>query len=108
MCAYSCATRAGTEVLRKGGVVPLHTCGGRCVAIIQSAVDDVEATLPLIQPQLEVGSASPRVVLVAPLDVEDSVGRSATDRGKDAIATVYRVEIVPVRENRIGREAGGW
>ena len=39
-------------------------------------VNDIEATLlPLVQPQLEVGSAAPREVLRPPLDVEDAVGK---------------------------------
>ena len=96
--------------MRKGGVVPLHTGGGRCVGVGQCAVDDVEAALALIQPHFEVGSAGPWVVLVAPLDVKDPVGRSATNRGKDARASHYRVQVVPVGEDGVhmgyARQAG--
>jgi hypothetical protein len=35
----------------------LHTGGGRCIAVVQLAVDDIEALLAFIQPQLEVGNA---------------------------------------------------
>ena len=61
----------------------MHTGGGRRVAVGQCAVDDVEAALPLIQSQFEVGRAATGVVLSAPFDVEDAVGRSATDRSKN-------------------------
>ena len=61
--ASSRATTAVAEVLGKGGVVLLHSRCGRCVAISHRAIDHVKARLPLIQPQLEVGSATSREVL---------------------------------------------
>ena len=78
--ASSRHTRAVAEVLVKGGVVLLHSGCGRCVGVSHCAVDHVKACLPLIQPQLEAGTAASREVLRTPLDVEDAVGSSATYR----------------------------
>jgi hypothetical protein len=39
--------------------------------------------------------------LGAPLDVEDAVGRIATGRGKDSIAAVCCVEVVPIQEDSV-------
>jgi hypothetical protein len=74
---------AVAEVLIKGGIVFLHTGSGRCIGVGQTAIDHIEATLPFVQSQLKIGSAASRVVLVAPLDIEDSVGSNAADRCKD-------------------------
>src|SRR5207302_2235040 len=65
------------------------------------AVDDVEACLPLVQPQLEVGSAAPREVLRPPLDVEDAVGSSATYRCEYAGRTIDQIQVVPVGVDRV-------
>ena len=59
LSASSRITRAVAEVLVKGGVVLLHSRCGRGVGISHCAVDHIEAALPLIQPQFEVGSAVP-------------------------------------------------
>jgi hypothetical protein len=78
--AGSRAACAVTEVLNESGVVSLHPRSSRCVTITQCAVDHVEPTLPLIQSQLEVGTAAAREVLRPPLNVEDAVGSGATYR----------------------------
>ena len=57
--------------------------------------------MPFVQPQLKVGVAGPRKILSPPFDVEDAVGRGATDRREDPKPTVYRVQIVPIREDGI-------
>src|ERR1043166_6995150 len=95
------AANAVTEVLRKGGIVSLHTGSGRRAAVIHLPVDHVKTSLPLVQSQLEAGSAAPRVVLVAPLDVKDSVWGSATNRGEDPIPGIHRVQVVPVRHDGV-------
>ena len=79
----------------------MDTGGGRRIAVSQHPVDDVESTLPLVQSQLEVGCAAPRVVLVAPLDVEDPVRSGPTGGGKDPISTIHRVQVPPVRHDGI-------
>ena len=56
--ASSRITRAVAEVLIKCTAVLLHTGCGAAVARIHLTVDDVEACLPLIQPQLEVGTGN--------------------------------------------------
>jgi len=89
------------EVLVKGGVVLLYSGCGRCLAAGHCAVDHVKACLPLVQPQLEVGTAVPRVVLRPPLNVEDAVGRTASYRGEYAKPTVEQIQVVPVREDRV-------
>ena len=61
--ASSRATTAIAEVLGKGGVVLLYSGRGRRVTVGYCAIDHVKAGLPLIQPQLEVGTAIPREVL---------------------------------------------
>src|SRR6516164_6006027 len=99
LSASSGATHTVAEILRKGGVVLLHPCRGRCVAVTHCAVDHIEASLSLVKPQLEVGSATPREVLAAVLDVKDAVGSSTANGGKYPKATVYIVQIVPVRED---------
>ena len=101
MSARSGATRAVAEVLVKGGVIFLHSGCGRRVASTDCAVDHIKATLPLIQPQLKVGIATPREVLRAPFDVEDAIGRRATYRGKYAKPTVDQIQIVPIWQDRV-------
>ena len=63
LTAGSRTTRSVAEVLRKGRIVLLHSRRGTGVTISHCAVDHVKACLPLVQPQLEVGSAGPREVL---------------------------------------------
>ena len=92
---------AVAEVLVKGGVVLLYSGCGRCAAAGHCAVDHVKACLSLVQPQLEVGTAVPRVVLRPPLNVEDAVGRTASYRGEYAKPTVEQIQVVPVREDRV-------
>src|SRR5205814_905070 len=57
--ASRCTARAVAEVLVEGGVVSLHAGGGAGVAISNRAVDHIEVSLPLVQSQLEVGTATP-------------------------------------------------
>jgi hypothetical protein len=87
--------------LIKAVVVSLHTPGGRCVTVGYCAVDHVKAALPLIQPQLEVGTARSRKVLRSPLNVEDAVGSSATYRGEYAKPAVNQIQVVPVRKDGV-------
>jgi hypothetical protein len=93
--------RTVAEVLGKVGVVLLHSRCGAGVAISHCAVNYVETTLPLVQPQLEVGAAAPRKILCPPLNVEDAVGRCATYRGEYAKPGVDQVQVVPVREDGV-------
>jgi len=58
-------------------------------------------TLPLVQPQLKVRTATSREVLGAPFNVEDAVGRSATYRSEDTKSAVDQIQIVPVWEDRV-------
>lgn len=74
----------------------MDSCCGTGIAISECAIDHIEAFLPLIQSQLEVGGATPREILRAPLDVEDAVWRSATSRSEDSKPTVYQVQVVPI------------
>src|SRR4029077_5248738 len=53
------------------------------------------------QSQLEVGTAAPGEVLCSPLDVQDAVGSSATDRSENPKARVYRIQVVPVWKDRV-------
>jgi len=87
----------------KAGVVSLHSRSSAAVALSHCAVDHVEASLSLIQLQLELGTAAPREggVLRAPLNVENAVGRSATYRCEYAIPGVDQKQIAPVREDRV-------
>ena len=101
MPASSRAACAVAEVLNESGVVSLHPRSSRCVTVTHCAVDHVEATLPLVQPQLEVGTAAAREVLRPPLDVEDAVGSSATYRCEYAEPTVDQIEVVPVWEDGV-------
>ena len=101
MPASSRLTRAVAEVLVKGGVVLLHSGCGRCVAVSHCAVDHVKACLPLIQPQLEAGTAASREVLCPPLNVEDAVGSSATYRCEYAEPTIDQIQVVPIREDGV-------
>ena len=101
MPAGSSATRAVAEVLNESGVVSLYPRSSRCVAVVHSTVDHVEATLPLIQSQLKVGTAAAREVLRPPLDVKDAVGSGATYRGEDAKSTIDQIQIVPVWEDGV-------
>jgi hypothetical protein len=89
--AGSCTTHTVAEVLRKDSVVLLHSGCGRCVPIAHCAVNNIETCLSLIQPQLEVGTTTPREVLRTPFNVEDAVGCGAAYRGKDAKASVHQV-----------------
>ena len=101
MSASRCTTGAVAEVLSKERVVSLHSGCGRCVAISHCAVDHVKAWLPpLVQPQLEAGTAAPREVLRTPFNVEDTVGSSATYRCEYTEPTVDQIQVVPVREDR--------
>ena len=99
MSACSRHARSIAEVLIEGGVVLLHSGGGRCVAATHCAVDHVEACLAFVQSQLEAGAAASREVLCSPLDVEDAVGSSATDRGEYAEPSVDQIQVVPIRED---------
>ena len=101
MSACSRHARSIAEVLIEGGVVLLHSGGGRCVAATHCAVDHVEACLAFVQPQLEAGAAASREVLCSPLDVEDAVGSSATDRGEYAKSAVDQIQVVPIRVDRV-------
>jgi hypothetical protein len=95
-------TGAVAEVLSKERVVSLHSGCGRCVAITHCAVDYVKAWLPpLVQPQLEAGTAAPREILCPPLNVEDTVGCSATYRGEYTEPTVDQIQVVPVWEDGV-------
>src|SRR4029077_4279547 len=95
-------TGAVAEVLSKEGVVSLHSGCGRCVAITHCAVDHVKAWLPpLVQPQLEAGTTAPREVLRPPLNVEDTVGSSATYRCEYTKPTVDQIQVVPIWEDGV-------
>src|SRR5262249_54455621 len=75
---------------------------GRCVAVTHCAVDHVEVTiLSLIQSQLEIGVLVPREELGTPLNVENTVGSSATYRGEYAESAVDQIQVVPVREDGV-------
>jgi hypothetical protein len=87
--AGSRATGAVAEVLDENAVVLLHSRCGAGVAPTYCAVDHVETTRPFVQPQLEVGTAAPREILRPPLNVEDTVGSSATYRCEYAKATIH-------------------
>ena len=85
--------------------------------MVQLTIDHLKASLSLVQPQLEVGSAEPWEVIGAPLDVEDAVGRSARNRRVNAAVSAginiaasaeIRPQIVPVWEDYVPtREVGG-
>ena len=96
MPARGRSTRAVAEVLNESVVVSLHPRCGRFVAASHCSLDHIEATLSLVQPQLDVGSAAPREVLCPPLNVEDPVGSGATYRGKYAEPAVDQIQVVPV------------
>ena len=89
------------QILIKACVVSLHSRCGRCVAPAHCAVEHVKACLPLVQPQLEVGAATPREILCAPLDVEDAIRRSATYRCEYAEPAINQIQIVPVWVDRV-------
>ena len=98
MSTSGCATRAVAEILRKGGIVPLHTGGGRCVAIGNSGVHYIKPALPLVQPQLKVGVTRVRTEIdCAPFDVEDTVGRGARNRGVNSTTAVGVAGATPAR-----------
>ena len=79
----------------------MHSCCSRGVAASQRTVDHIKTALPFVQSQFEVGSAGPWVVLSAPFDVEDAVGRIASNRSEDPKPSVQRIKIVPVREDGV-------
>lgn len=84
MSASRSASRAVTEVLSKESVVSLHSRRCASVAASHRAIDHIEVSLPLIQPQFVVsrrGRSSE--VNGAPFNIEDPVGRSARHRGED-------------------------
>jgi hypothetical protein len=93
----SSTSRAVAEVLNESAVIPLHPRCGRCVAASHCAVDHIEATQSLVQPQLDVGTAVSGKVLRPPLNVEDAIGSSATYRCEDAEPTVDQIQVVPIR-----------
>ena len=101
MPTSSSATRAVAEVLNESGVVSLHPCSSRSVTITHCAVDHVEATLPLVQSQLKVGTAAAREVLRPPFNVEDAVGCSATYRCEDTKPAIDQIQVVPIRVDRV-------
>jgi hypothetical protein len=84
LCAHDCAANAIAKVLSKVAIVFLHSGCSRCIAVVQGAVDDVEALLILVQSQLKIGSATAWEVLGAPFDVKDAVGRNSTRRREDS------------------------
>jgi hypothetical protein len=99
--ASSRATGTIAEVLKESCVVSLHPRSSRCVTITHCAVDHVEATLPLVQSQLQIGTATAREVLRPPLDVKNAVGSRSTYRCEDAEPTIDQIEVVPVREDGV-------
>jgi len=99
--ASSGAARTVAEVLGKNAVVLLYSRCGAGVAPTHWAVDNVKATLPLIQPQLEVGAATSREILRPPFNVEDAVRSSATYRCEYAEPAVDQIQIFPVWEDGI-------
>ena len=101
MPASSRHTGTVAEVLDESAVVSLHPRCGRCVTIANRAVDHVEATLPLVQPQLEIRAAAAREVLRAPLNVEDAVRSRATYRREYAEPAIDQIEVVPVWEDGV-------
>src|SRR5262249_34904304 len=101
LTAGSRLTRTVAEVLIKGRVVLLYSSRSRCVAVSYCAVDDIEARLSLIQPQLEPGIAAPREILCPPFNVEDAVGSSPTYRCEYAKPAVDQIQVVPIRVDRV-------
>ena len=101
MTASSRATCAVAEVLDKDAVVLLYSGCGRCVAVVHCPVDHIKACLSLIQPQLNIGIATPWEVLRTPFNVEDAVGSSATYRGEDTESGINQIQIIPVWEDRV-------
>ena len=85
----------------KACVVSLHSRCGRCVAVTHCAVDYVKACLPLVEPQLEVGTPTAREILRTPLDVEDAIRCRAAYRCEDAKSTINQIQIIPVREDGV-------
>ena len=101
MPASSRLTGTVAEVLVKGGVVFLYSSRGRCIAAAHCAVNHVKACLSLVQPQLEAGTPAPREVLRTPLDVEDTVGSSATYRREYTKPAIDQIQVIPVWEDRV-------
>jgi hypothetical protein len=109
--ASSRTTGTVAEVLSKYGVVSLDSRGCAGVALIHRAVDHIEAWLSLIQPQLVVGMlAGVAEIDGAPFDVEDTIRRTARDRGENAACSIgkngaagvrIRALVVPVWEDRV-------
>jgi hypothetical protein len=101
LAASSWLTGTVTEVLVESSIVLLHSGCSRCVPVTHCAIDHVKACLPLVQPQLEAGTAASGEVLCPPLNVEDAVGRGATDRSEYTKPAVYQIQVVPIREDRV-------
>jgi hypothetical protein len=93
----SSTSRAVAEVLNESAVISLHSRCGRCVAVTHGSIDHIEATLSLVQPQLDVGAAASRKVLCPPFNVENPVGSTATYRSEYAEPGVDQIQVVPVR-----------
>src|SRR5206468_11002427 len=89
------------KVQGKGGDVLLRTGLRTYLPVGHCAVDNIEATLPLTPPQLEMGTPPPREVLRPPLNVEDAVGRTATYRCEYAEPTIDQIQVVPVWEDGV-------
>jgi len=97
LSASSNASGTIAEILSNERIVSLHSGCGRCVSVAHGAIDHVKALLPLIQPQLNVGSTASREILRPPLNVEDAVGRGATYRGEYAEPAIDQIQVVPIR-----------
>jgi hypothetical protein len=72
------------EVLSKVAGVLLHPGGGGCIAVVHLTINQVKASLPLVQSQLEVGTANPSEIRGTPFDVQDTIGRRPRNRRKNA------------------------
>jgi hypothetical protein len=115
LSASRSASRAVTEVLSKESVVSLHSRRCTSVAASHRAIDHIEVSLPLIQPQFVVsrrGRSSE--VNSAPFDIEDPIGRSARYRDEDTAGSARESRargvcigalVIPVGED--GEVVGG-
>jgi len=96
--ADCCTPNAVAEILSKDGVVLLHPSCGRCVAVVHSTVDDVEATLSLVQPQLKVGRlGAVAQICCAPFNVKDTIWRTTSYRGEDTAGTTRETRAASLR-----------